>query len=113
GATGPQGGGLAARWAKAGYEVVIGSRDATRAEETARRMAAETGGKVRGATNIDAARAADIVVLAVPYKGQQATALEVKDALSGKILVDVTVPLVPPKVARVQLPNGGSAAVLL
>ena len=64
---------------------------------------------VEGTSNGEAAKAADVVVLAVPYGGQTATAVEVASSLSGKILIDVTVPLVPPKVARVQLPEGGSA----
>ncbi len=64
---------------------------------------------VTGAANPDAAAQADIVVLAVPYAAQQSTVKEVEGALAGKILIDVTVPLVPPKVSRVQLPDGGSA----
>jgi NADPH-dependent F420 reductase len=64
---------------------------------------------LRGAGNRDAAAAAQVVVLAVPYAAQQSTALEVRAQLEGKTLIDVTVPLVPPKVSRVQLPEGGSA----
>ena len=56
---------------------------------------------------------AEVIVLAVPYAAQQPTALDVKDALNGKILIDVTVPLAPPKVDRVQLPNGESAVLAL
>jgi NADPH-dependent F420 reductase len=62
-----------------------------------------------GASLVDAAASADIVVLAVPYAAQQSTVAEVREQLTGKILIDVTVPLVPPKVSRVQLPEGGSA----
>lgn len=113
GASGQQGAGLAARLARAGYEVVIGSRDATRAEEAAKKLAAESGGQLRGATNMDAANAGNIVILAVPYAGQLATAKEIAPAVEGKILVDVTVPLKPPKVARVQLPEGGSAVAIV
>ncbi|OHT19981.1 NADPH-dependent F420 reductase [Edaphosphingomonas haloaromaticamans] len=114
GGTGKEGSGLAARWAAAGYEVVIGGRDAGKAEAAAAELAAAIpGANVRGADNAAAAAAGEIVVLTVPYAAQQATALAVKDALAGKILVDVTVPLVPPKVNRVQLPEGGSAAMAL
>ncbi|MGV3482576.1 MAG: NADPH-dependent F420 reductase [Sphingobium sp.] len=110
GGTGKEGSGLALRWAHAGYPVVIGSRSAEKAVEAATEMN-ETLGRdaVRGSGNGDAAAAAQIVVLAVPYAGQRATVEEVRPHLAGKILIDVTVPLVPPKVNRVQLPNGGSA----
>lgn len=114
GGTGAEGGGLAIRWAHAGHRVIIGSRSAQRADATAQRINAQLGTQqASGADNGAAVRSAEIVVLAVPYAAQQATALEVRDALAGKILVDVTVPLVPPKVARVQLPTGGSAVVRL
>lgn len=113
GGTGHEGAGLAARWAKAGFPVVIGSRDAARAAEAAAAMAARTGGTVTGNDNASATAAGDIVVLAVPYAGQQALAKDVQAHLDGKILIDVTVPLVPPKVARVQLPEGGSAVEAL
>lgn len=111
GGTGKEGGGLALRWAHAGHMVIIGSRTAERAEEGAAEMRATLGAaaRLRGLANLDAAAAADIVVLSVPFSGQQATVQEVAPALGGKILIDVTVPLVPPKVSRVQLPEGGSA----
>ena len=110
GATGKEGGGLALRWAHKGHKVIIGSRTAERAQEAADTMNATLGGSsVVGAANPDAAAQADIIVLAVPYAAQQSTVKDVADALAGKILIDVTVPLVPPKVSRVQLPDGGSA----
>lgn len=111
GGTGKEGGGLALRWANAGHTVIIGGRSAERAEEAAADMRATlgAGANVRGLANFDAAKAAEIVVLSVPFAAQQATALEVASVLDGKILIDVTVPLVPPKVSRVQLPAGGSA----
>ena len=114
GGTGKEGSGLAFRWALKGHEVVIGSRDAAKAEAAAAELNQLLAGKatVRGGDNTAAAQA-DIVVLAVPYAAQQPTALEVKDALAGKVLIDVTVPLMPPKVDRVQLPNGESAVVAL
>jgi NADPH-dependent F420 reductase len=86
-----------------------------RAAATASQIAAKLGAnaRVRGASNIEAARAAAIVVLTVPYTAQVATADEVKSELSGKILIDVTVPLVPPRVDRVQLPAAESVVVAL
>lgn len=111
GGTGKEGGGLALRWAHAGHPVIIGGRSAERAEESAAEMRATLGdgANVRGLANLDAATAADIAVLSVPFAAQQATVTEVAAALAGKILIDVTVPLVPPKVSRVQLPDSGSA----
>jgi len=110
GGTGKEGGGLALRWAHKGHRVILGSRTAERAREAAAAMNAVIGrDAVVGAANPDAAAQADIVVLAVPYAAQQATVREAADALASKILIDVTVPLVPPKVSRVQLPDGGSA----
>ncbi len=115
GGTGNLGFGLARRWALAGKDVVIGSRTADKAEASAAELlelCASRGisGKVAGAANADAAGAADIVVLTVPFSHQRPTLEEIKGALSGKILIDTTVPLVPPKVMRVQLPAEGSAA---
>ena len=110
GGTGKEGGGLALRWAHKGYSVIIGSRSAERAIEAANAMNETLGiDTVRGAANKDAAMEADIICLAVPFSVQRSTVEEVAEGLSGKILIDVTVPLVPPKVGRVQLPNGGSA----
>ncbi len=114
GGTGAEGGGLAVRWANAGYKVILGSRSKERADASAAQMNTLIGAqRVSGDGNLAAAQQADIVVLTVPYSGQRPTAMEVKSALGGKILVDVTVPLVPPKVARVQLPSGGSAVAAL
>lgn len=112
GGTGKEGSGLALRWANAGHHVVIGSRSPERAQETAAAINARTGAeRAEGAGNLAAARSGDVVVLTVPYAAQLATLDEVKVALAGKILIDVTVPLVPPQVSRVQLPDGGSAVV--
>ena len=115
GGTGKEGSGLAYRWALKGHTVTIGSRDAGKAVTAAAELNTLLAGKgaVQGAANNDAAANAEVIVLAVPYAAQQPTALDVKDALSGKILIDVTVPLMPPKVDRVQLPNGESAVVAL
>ncbi len=114
GGTGKEGSGLAYRWALAGHRVVIGSRDAAKALAGADELNQLLGGKatVRGAANAEAAQA-EVVVLTVPYAAQVATADSVAAQLAGKILIDVTVPLAPPKVDRVQLPNGESAVVAL
>ena len=110
GGAGKEGGGLALRWAHVGHKVIIGSRDAQRAKDAAAEINAKIGkDNASGAANLEAAEGADIVVLAVPFSAQRATVESVASALQGKILIDVTVPLVPPKVSRVQLPEGGSA----
>jgi NADPH-dependent F420 reductase len=109
GGTGAEGSGLAVRWAHAGHRVTIGSRDAEKASKAAQELNAIIGAeRVSGADNRAAVADADIVVLTVPFSGQMQTVRELKDVLAGKILVDVTVPLVPPKVSSVQLPAGGS-----
>lgn len=110
GGTGKEGGGLALRWAAKGYDVVIGGRSAERSAEAASEINKVLGREaVRGFDNMAAAAAADLAVLSVPFSAQLATAQAVADHLCDKILIDVTVPLVPPKVGRVQLPNGRSA----
>jgi NADPH-dependent F420 reductase len=114
GGTGAEGGGLALRLAGAGYRTIIGSRDAARAEEAAGEITQRVGGqRALGMESAKAAAEADIVLMAVPYSGQQSTAMALRPYLKGKILVDATVPLVPPKVSRVQLPEGGSAVAKL
>ena len=112
GGTGALGSGLARRWARAGYQVIIGSRDAAKAEAAAAELnkLGLTGPQVRGASNADAARQAQIAVLAVPFESQLSTLGQVTGEINGKILVDCTVPLRPPKVGTVQLPPEGSAA---
>jgi NADPH-dependent F420 reductase len=111
GGTGHLGLALAAGWARAGYSVVIGSREAGRAAAAASALAAETGGKVAGSANFAAAEAGEIVVVTVPFAHQRGILEEIRPAVAGKIVVDTTVPLVPPKVARVQLPSEDSAAL--
>jgi len=112
GGTGKEGKGLAYRWAKAGYRVLIGSRSSEKAVTTASEIMEllEGSSSVVGTTNIEAAQQADIVVVTVPYSAHRNTLESVKDALKGKLLVDTTVPLVPPKVRKVQMPPAGSAA---
>ena len=112
GGTGKEGKGLAYRWAKAGYRVLIGSRSSEKAVTAASEIMEllEGSSSVVGTTNLGAAEQADIVVLTVPYAAHRDTLESVKSALKGKLLVDVTVPLIPPKVSKVQMPAAGSAA---
>jgi 8-hydroxy-5-deazaflavin:NADPH oxidoreductase len=113
GGTGSLGGGLARRWARAGYQVLIGSRDGSKAQAAARELAASLpGSNVSGHGNPQAAAAADLVVLAVPFAHQRPILEDIRPSLKGKILVDATVPLVPPRVMRVQLPQEGCAALI-
>jgi len=113
GGTGSLGGGLARRWARAGYRILIGSRDGARAASAAAELAASLpGSTISGHANPEAAAAADLVVLAVPFAHQRPILEDIRGALRGKILVDATVPLVPPKVMRVQLPKEGCAALI-
>jgi NADPH-dependent F420 reductase len=114
GGTGQEGSAIALRLAKAGHHVILGSRDAARAEAVAAEMTATLGNaKVTGMANREAAAAAEIAILTVPFAAQRSTVEAVRTGLEGKILVDATVPLVPPKVARVQLPDGGSAVAAI
>ena len=112
GGTGKEGKGLAYRWAKAGYRILIGSRSSEKAVTAASEIMEllEGSSSVVGTTNLEAAEQADIVVLSVPYSAHRDTLESVKRALKGKLLVDVTAPLVPPKVSKVQMPAAGSAA---
>lgn len=112
GGTGKEGKGLAYRWARAGYRVLIGSRSSEKAVKAASEIMEllEGSSSVVGTTNQEAAAQADIAVLTVPYSAHRETLESVKDQLKGKILVDVTVPLVPPKLSKVQMPPAGSAA---
>lgn len=112
GGTGKEGKGLAFRWAKAGYKVIIGSRMPEKAQAAAAEVSEMLDRKasIEGLDNLSAAQKADIAVLTVPYSAHRDTLLGLKNALQGKILVDVTVPLVPPKVTKVQMPPAGSAA---
>ncbi len=110
GGTGALGSGLARRWAAAGYPVVLGSRTRDKAEAAARAIKPGNGAPaVRGEDNAAAAIAGDIVVIAVPFSNHDAILDEIKQAVAGKIVVDAVVPLVPPKVSLVQLPEGVSA----
>ena len=115
GGTGDLGTGLARRWVQAGYEVIIGSRTEEKAQVAAQALQQLMSDRglstvpVRAMDNASAAECAQIVAMTVPFSHHASTLESVKPMLQGKILIDVTVPLVPPKVARVQLPEQGSA----
>jgi NADPH-dependent F420 reductase len=110
GGTGNLGLALGRRWARSGYPVIIGSRDGAKAAAAAGTIAAEPGVTVQSGTNSDAAQLGEIIVVTVPFGSQAAILEEIRPWVAGKLVVDTTVPLVPPKVARVQLPQEGSAA---
>lgn len=111
GGTGPEGMGLGIRWATAGHEVIIGSRQAEKGE----RVAAELlelmpEGKISGADNLSAVEACEVPVLAVPYTAQEATLAGLVDALQGKVLITVVAPTRKPKARAWRLESGLSAA---
>lgn len=111
GGTGEQGPGLALRWAKAGEEVIIGSRQKEKGEKVAAELNGELGKNVLyGTDNVSAAAAAEVVVLTVPYSAHVSTLETVKEQLQGKIFIDVSVPLDPDNARRVIMPAAGSAA---
>jgi len=112
GGTGKEGSGLAYRWARAGYLVLIGSRSLERAQKAAADLNARVGSEaVRGLENAEAAAQCDIAVLTVPYEAHRSTLEAVRSQLQGKVLVDVTVPIRPPKLTVLSLPPEGSAAL--
>lgn len=110
GATGNLGSGIAYKLARAGYSVIIGSRSAEKAEKAAVVLTERVGRPVKGMENGAAAVAGDIVILTVPFASHRIMLEVVRDGVRGKIFVDATVPLVPPRVARVQLPADGPVA---
>ena len=92
--TGRMGGGLARLWAKAGEEVLVGSRDAARAQAVAAEIAkAHPRARAQGMDNAGAARAGEVVVLAIPYKEIAPLLRKLKSALKGKVVVDISNPL--------------------
>ena len=114
GGTGKEGSGLAYRWAMAGHKVIIGSRQvekALTAVEILREKIGEQEVDFSGMSNPEAVKACDIAVLTVPFAAHAATLEGLKEELQGKLLIDVSVPLVPPKVTKVQMPPEGSAAL--
>lgn len=111
GGTGKLGAALARRWVKAGYSVIIGSRSADKAQAVAEELSTELGREVLWGGNPDVANRASMVVVTVPFAAQAGTLHEIREDVTGKIVVDATVPLMPPKVMRVQMPEEGSAAM--
>jgi NADPH-dependent F420 reductase len=105
GGTGHLGKAIARRLVKGGHQVFIGSRTADKAQAIVEEIGAAGGG-----ANVDVAAGKDIVIVTVPYSSQADTLAQIKGAVGQAIVVDTTVPLVPPKVMRVQLPTAGSAA---
>ena len=111
GGSGALGAGLAKRWARKDHQIIIGSRDEKRASEAASRLNNEAGTKsIVGMENKEASENGEIVVLTVPFSNHMSTLSLIAPALDNKILIDVTVPLVPPKVRTVHIPEGGSCA---
>ncbi len=111
GGTGREGRGLALRWARAGHTVRIGSRDAAKAKAKAAELQAEGAIGIDGGDNAWAASSADVVLLSVPYGAHKETLEALRPYLEGRILIDITVPLKPPRVAEVNLPAGQAAAL--
>lgn len=113
GGTGKEGMGIGYRWAKAGHEITIGSRQESKALEAATKLEELLGNKIKiqGKENLEAAKDAELLVLTVPYSAHKAMCEYIKDVSQGKIVIDVTVPLVPPKVTKVQMPPAGSATL--
>ncbi len=110
GGTGKEGYGLALGWASAGQDVLVGSRVEERAVQAAEAINLEVGhSRATGMLNRAAAEAGDIVVLTVPYAAHEATLRDIRDAVLGKILVDVTVPIDPERPRRLRSVPGGSA----
>ena len=114
GGTGAEGSGLALRWAYSGYSVTIGSRSLDKALGKAAELnlkIPDTKPQLGGQDNLMAAKGCQIAVLTVPYNAHRETLLDLKEDLYGKILVDVTVPLMPPKVDQVHIPAGDAAGL--
>ena len=105
GGTGKEGNALAFRFAKAGLDVIIGSRDAMKGENAAREMSARLGSSnVSGTSNREAAARADIVLLAVPYAGMTPILEDLRDAVRGKIVINVASSLDPERKSRAKPP---------
>jgi 8-hydroxy-5-deazaflavin:NADPH oxidoreductase len=111
GGTGNLGKGIARRLAKAGHSVTIGSRTAEKAEAVASAMNAGLGLSLSAGANADVVQNKDVVIVTVPYENQEATLKQIAPLVGSAIVVDTTVPLMPPKVMRVQLPAAGCAAL--
>ena len=113
GGTGGLGSALAFRWGQSGYKIILGSRNEEKAKLSADKLNNLLDKEsAKGMSNRDAANAAEIIVLTVQFSNHNAIVDEIMEVAQGKIVVDTTVPLVPPLVSRVQLPEGGSVARL-
>jgi len=113
GGTGKEGKGLAYRWVKAGHKVIIGSRQWEKAQKAVETVFELLGGEtelLQGMENRDAVKACEVAAITVPYAAHQPTLVDLKGVLDGKILIDVVVPIIPPKVTKVQIPEAGSVA---
>ncbi len=113
GGTGKEGKGLAYRWVQAGHTIIIGSRQAEKAQRAVVELTDLLGYEpynLSGMENTDAVAAAELAVLTVPFSAHRPTLEGLKEVLDGKIMIDVVVPIVPPKVTKVQMPPAGSAA---
>jgi NADPH-dependent F420 reductase len=111
GGTGREGRGLAVRWAKAGHDVFIGSRQTEKGAAKAAEFSEEFGVALQGADNVAACNHGELIIVTVPYSAHRATFESIKGAVGDKVIVDITVPLQPPKVRSVNLPEGQSAAL--
>ena len=113
GGTGPQGKGLALRFAKVGFEVALGSRDEARAVEVAKSLSSNNPnltGQITGLSNDRAIAFTErFVIFSVPWKGHNNTLNEIKDMLAGKVLVDIVVPLEDGNPRKMSMPPEGSA----
>ena len=110
GGTGEQGPGMALRWAKAGIQVVIGSRQQSKAAQVADELNEELGeALIQGMANPEAAAAAEVVALTVPFSAHKSTIESVKGHLKGKVFIDVSVPLDPENPRKMLMPPAGSA----
>ncbi len=111
GGTGREGRGIAIRWAAAGHAVTIGSREASKGAEKAAELSAAHGVSLAGKDNAGACRDAEVVLLSVPFAGHADTVRELAPVLAGKIVIDLTVPLKPPAVRTVHLPESKAACL--
>ena len=111
GGTGALGTGLAVRWARYGHQVIIGSRDLVKAREHVELLSHKYDlVNIRSASNPQSALDAEFVCIAVPYAAHETTLIDLSNSLEGRIVIEATVPLLPPKVSVVQLPLHGSLA---
>lgn len=110
GGTGKEGAGLSVRWARAGHSVILGSRSLELARARSEELSLQHGVRLSGMDNEGACRAAEVVVLCVPYSAHGAVLSQLAPLLAGKLVLDITVPLAPPKVREVHVPAGTSAA---